>query len=109
MSRKISPNEGLFSSVGRAVDESMEIAAAIRRGTLTRPQFDAWYARRTSEGAGVVIRLRANSARLAEPVAGAFEKGGAFLRSAASEGAGARRGRRPPQRAAKAARPRAGR
>lgn len=39
--------------------ESRGIAAAIRAGSLTRSQFDAWYARRAAEGAGLVIRLRA--------------------------------------------------
>ena len=50
-------------------------AAAVREGRLTRAQFDAWYARRTEEGAGLVGSLRQTTMRLLEPIGSALEQG----------------------------------
>lgn len=71
--------DGTLTALGRAADESLEIAAAIREGRLTRPQFDAWYAKRRSEGSRVVISLREKVAVLAEPVGAAIVRGEEML------------------------------
>ncbi|UPT72629.1 MAG: hypothetical protein M0D55_11760 [Elusimicrobiota bacterium] len=65
MSRK---NEGMFATLGRAADESVGIADAIRSGRLTRSQFDAWYARRRAEGSGIVVKLRERATEMSEPL-----------------------------------------
>ena len=75
MAHKHAVDEGIFESVGKAVDESMTMAAALRKGKLTRSQFDAWYAKRTSESEGLIVNLRERTTRLLEPVETAIEQG----------------------------------
>jgi hypothetical protein len=71
----------LFESAGKAVDESMTMAEAVRSGKLTRSEFDAWYAKRTSERAAIIVNLRATTNRLLEPLEDAFDRGRAALRA----------------------------
>lgn len=85
--------DGPLTALGRAGDESLEIAAAIREGRLTRPQFDAWYAKRRSEGSRLVITLREKVAILAEPVGAAVARGEEMLGWAAPRALN-----RPPRR-----------
>lgn len=75
MTRK---SEGIFATVGRAADESVAIADAIRAGRLTRAQFDAWYNRRRSEGAGIVVRLRERAEEMGGPAATLARQGERF-------------------------------
>lgn len=79
MRRKHSAVEGIFQSAGKAVDESMMMAEAIRAGTLTRAQFEAWYAKRAAERSAIVVSLRARSTRLLQPLATALNRGRAAL------------------------------
>ena len=73
--------EGAFAAMGRAADESLEIAMAIRGGRLTRPQFDAWYNRRRAEGRGLVITLREKTSDMTKPVETAIKQGEELLRA----------------------------
>jgi hypothetical protein len=66
---------GVFESMGRAVDESVEMAAALRDGRLTRRQFDTWYARRRAQSRGLIIGLRQRTTRILEPVSTVIEQG----------------------------------
>lgn len=75
MARKHAVHEGVFESAGKAVDESMALAAALRAGRLTRSQFDAWYAKRTAESNDLIVNLRERTTRLLEPVETAIEQG----------------------------------
>ena len=75
MTRKHHAAEGIFETAGKAVDESMTLAAAIRSGTLTRAEFDAWYAKRTSERAAIIVNLRARTNHVLEPIESALEAG----------------------------------
>ena len=52
------------------------MAAALRAGKLTRPQFEAWYSRRTVQGSDLMFNLRDLTARLLEPVAAVLEQNG---------------------------------
>ncbi len=81
MTRKHS-STGVFAAMGRAADESLEIAEAIRAGKLTRSQFESWYTRRRAEGTGLVITLREKTADLAKPLEGALVRGEELIRSA---------------------------
>ena len=66
---------GVFESVGRAVDESVDMAAALRDGRLTRREFDAWYARRRAQSRGLIVDFRRRTTRMLEPVSYAIEQG----------------------------------
>jgi len=66
---------GVFESVGRAVDESVDMAAALRGGKLTRREFDAWYARRRAQSRGLIVDFRRRTTRMLEPVSYAIEQG----------------------------------
>ena len=66
---------GVFESVGRAVDESVDMAAALRDGRLTRREFDAWYARRRAQSRGLIVDFRRRTPRLLEPVSYAIAQG----------------------------------
>jgi hypothetical protein len=66
---------GPFEIAGKAMDESIGMAAAVREGRLTRSQFDAWYSRRTAEGAGLVGSLRQSTMRLLEPIGSVLDQG----------------------------------
>jgi hypothetical protein len=83
MTRKSASDAGVFTSVGKALDESMELAAALGTGKLTRAEFDAWYAKRTAEGASLVENLRRRTSRLMAPVQTAVSQGRNMVRSAA--------------------------
>ena len=85
MTHKHAAGEGLFESMGKAVDESMEMAAALRAGKLTRTQFDAWYSKRTAEGADLIVNLRERTTRLLEPVAAAVEQSRQALGAAVAQ------------------------
>ena len=84
---------GVFESMGRAFDESVEMAAALRDGRLTRRQFDAWYARRRAQSRGLIVDLRQRTTRILEPVATVIEQGRHAIGAAAQ--------RSPRQRAAR--------
>ncbi|HXS99729.1 MAG TPA: hypothetical protein VN915_03590 [Elusimicrobiota bacterium] len=66
---------GVFESMGRAVDESVAMAEALREGRLTRRQFDAWYSRRRAQSRGLIVDLRRRTNRILEPVSSAIEQG----------------------------------
>ena len=82
MERKNSADLGIFESMGKAVDESVDMAAALRDGKLTRKQFDEWYAKRSAQSMGLIVDLRQRTTRMLEPVASAFEQGRQALRNA---------------------------
>ena len=75
--------DGMFAAIGRAADESFEIAEAIRGGRLTRPEFEAWYLKRRAEGTELVITLREKTVELTKPVQTALKHSVEVLRSAA--------------------------
>jgi hypothetical protein len=99
MTRKNEP-AGVFAAMGRAVDESVDIASSIRSGSLTRRQFEKWYAKRRAEGAGFVVTMREKASGLAEPVEAAIVQGEELLRSVAPRAAERPKRRRPVRRAA---------
>lgn len=66
---------GVFESMGRAVDESVDMAASLRDGKLTRREFDAWYARRRTQSRGLIVDLRRRTTRMLQPVSSAIEQG----------------------------------
>jgi hypothetical protein len=76
-------SDGAFAALGRAADESLEIATLIRAGTLTRQRFDAWYTKRRAEGTGLVITLRQKVTDLAAPFETVITQGEGMLSSAA--------------------------
>ncbi len=78
----------------------MRMALAVREGRLTRAQFDAWYARRASEGAGLVGSLRQTTMQMLEPIGSVLEQG----RRALSPMGAPRRGHRRHARARPASR-----
>ena len=67
--------QGVFESVGRAVDESVGMAAALRDGKLTRREFVAWFARRRVLCWGLFVDFRRRTSWLLEPVSYAIEQG----------------------------------
>ena len=83
MAHKRDADDGVFESAGKAVDKSLTMAAALRAGKLTRSQFDAWYTKRTAEGADLIVNLRERTTRLLEPIEAALEQSGLVLRAAA--------------------------
>jgi hypothetical protein len=93
--------QGTFAKIGRAADESMTIAAAIRDGRLTRRQFDEWYAQRRADGEGLVITLRTTAARLARPVESVLEQSAGALRAVAPAPRKRKAARRPVRRGRK--------
>jgi hypothetical protein len=80
MTTKREASEGTFVKAGRAVDETAALAEAIRLGTVTRPQFDAWYAKRSVHRAGIVVSMREKAKELKAPLVAALERGAAALR-----------------------------
>ena len=100
MTRK-SESSGVFTVMGRAADESLEIASAIRAGRLTRNQFDAWYTKRRNEGEGLVITLREKASELVKPVEGIMTAGGELLRAAGPRTARPARRRRTARHASR--------
>lgn len=82
MPRKRTAAQGVFQSAGKAVDDSVTMAEAIRTGTLTRAEFEAWYARRAAERAAIVVSLREKSTRLLQPLTAALERGRGVLTAA---------------------------
>lgn len=80
MKRKPHVSEGMFAKAGRAVDETAELADSIRVGTLTGPEFDAWYAKRSAQGAGIAATMREKAMELKAPLVSALERGAAALR-----------------------------
>jgi hypothetical protein len=95
MAQKRSNAAGVFETAGKAVDESMTMAEAIRSGKLTRAEFEAWYSKRTAERAAIVVNLRESSSRLLEPIESVLARGQEFFRPAQPP----RRSRRRPARA----------
>jgi hypothetical protein len=85
MAHKRAAEEGIFETVGKAVDESMAMAAALRTGKLTRSQFDAWYSKRSREGATLIVNLRERTTRILQPVEAALEQGRHVLQSVEPE------------------------
>lgn len=85
MAHKHPADRGVFESVGKAVDESVEMAAALRAGKLTRKQFDDWYAKRTAQSRNLIVDLRQRTTRLLEPVSSAIEQGRHALRAVAPQ------------------------
>ena len=83
MTRKYETVTGAFTALGRAADDTIEIAGAIRSGRLTRHQFDEWMEKRRDEGEGLVITLREKTAGLMKPVEIAMARGEELLRSVA--------------------------
>ena len=83
MAHKRPDGHGVFESLGKAVDESVEMAAALRAGKLTRRQFDAWYAKRSAQSKGLIVDLRHRTTRMLEPVATAIEQGRHVMSAAA--------------------------
>lgn len=75
MAQKFPTQLGVFESLGRAVDESMEMAAALREGKLTRKQFDEWYSKRSAESMDLIVNMRQRTGRMLEPVASALGQG----------------------------------
>jgi hypothetical protein len=83
MTRKYEAVAGAFTAFGRAADDTLEIASAIRAGRLTRHQFEDWLQRRREQGEGLVITLREKTANMAKPLELALERGEELLRSVA--------------------------
>ncbi len=75
--------DGVFTAAGRATDESLRIASAIRSGRLTRHDFQAWYEKRHAEGLGIVLALREKASVIAEPIEMALAQGRDIFRSTA--------------------------
>jgi len=98
MTQKRSAAKGMFESAGKAVDESVTMAEAIRSGKLTRTEFDAWYMKRTSEREALIVNLQARTNRFLQPLESAFERGREMLRPAPAPRRARRR--RPATRAA---------
>jgi hypothetical protein len=97
MTQKHPAAEGIFATAGKAVDESMTMAESIRSGKLTRAEFEAWYAKRTSERETIIVNLRATTGRFLEPLGAAIERGREVLGAASPRPRAARR-RRPATR-----------
>jgi hypothetical protein len=51
-------SSGTFSSMGRALDESMQMAMDMREGRISRAEFERWYSKRREEGRQVMVTLR---------------------------------------------------
>jgi hypothetical protein len=101
MAHKRPAVHGIFESMGRAVDESVEMAEALRSGRLTRRQFDSWYAKRSAQSKNLIVDLRQRTTRMLKPVATAIEQGTHAIRGAAP--GSARRAHRRPRSASRAA------
>ena len=80
MTQKRSGGPGMFETAGKAVDESVTMAEAIRSGKLTRAEFEAWYSKRTAERAAIVVNLRESSGRLLEPLEAVLARGRGLFR-----------------------------
>jgi hypothetical protein len=95
MTRKNKSEDGVFTSVGRAVDENLTMAIALRSGKLTRPQFDAWYSKRRAEGAGMIVTLRERASNMVQPLQAAVELGKELILEPAPRHAARRRRQAP--------------
>ena len=73
--RKYETVTGAFTALGRAADDTLEIASAIRSGRLTRHQFEEWLEKRRGEGEGLVITLRDKASGMLKPVEIAITRG----------------------------------
>lgn len=100
MKRKANNQGGLFSSIGRAVDDNMQAAADLGSGKMTRPQFDSWYAKRREEGTGMIVALRERAVQMAEPLEAAIGLGKGLLKSPPPAPSGRGHARRRTRRAA---------
>jgi len=83
MRRQYETVTGAFTALGRAADDTLDIAGAIRSGRLTRRQFDEWMEKRRDEGQGLVITLRDKASGMLRPVEIAMARGEELLRSVA--------------------------
>lgn len=66
---------GPFEAIGRAIDDSGSIAAALAMGTLTRGQIQDWYERRRQEGEMIAGMARERASMAVTPVRNAAEVG----------------------------------
>lgn len=106
MARRKGSSIGLFASLGRALDESVDMALEMRSGRMSRAEFDRWWNRRREQSRQVLDSLRERTMAMAEPVAGAVDMGRGALRTAVTSGSRSRpaRSRRSDSRARRAAR-----
>ncbi len=58
MTQRSSSSTGMFAALGRALDESMEMAMDLRDGKITRADFERWYDKRREQGREITVTMR---------------------------------------------------
>lgn len=76
--------EGMFTTLGKTLDESMSMMADFRSGKLTRREFDRWYEQKRRSGLDMAFKVRDRTAGLRQPLELVFEIGKGFMTGPAS-------------------------
>ena len=104
MNRKNEAPTGVFSSFGRALDESVATALSAGSGKMSREEFDAWWGTRRAEAMEMMAALRERAPDLRKPVETLLQTGREIVGGGSAGAAPVRHGRTSRRAFAKAAR-----